>query len=269
MHDRMKPERPELIKPCEELSPYVRYYWVMEYDAPFKVLTFPIGCPQLIFHRGEALYIPELGTRQCKFTISGQVNFPAHIQSDGRLEMIVAVFRPHTIGLFIDTPPYAFYNREIPGYDIENRRLNALAERIFECENTSDCIRLLEQWLLSRINPTLNTRRIACTLQKLFENPSITIGCLAEEACLGKKQYERVFRDCVGMNPKEYARIVKFQKAMEIMQCGDINFAAVAAESGYADQSHFIREFKKMSGHTPNELQRLVDPYSDLFTNPV
>lgn len=78
----------ELIKPCEELRPYVRYYWVLEQDTPFNILTFPIGCPQMIFHRGEPLCIPELLTSQSKFTISGQVNFPAHIRSSGHTEMI-------------------------------------------------------------------------------------------------------------------------------------------------------------------------------------
>ena len=83
----------------EELRPYVRYYWTLKSDKPFSVLTFPIGCPQMIFHRGSPLYIRELSSRQNKFTVSGQVKFPTHIASDGNTEMIVAVFYPHTIGL--------------------------------------------------------------------------------------------------------------------------------------------------------------------------
>ena len=86
----------KIYQPREKLRPYVRYYWVLESDEPFSVLTFPIGCPQIIFHRGNPLYIPELDKSQSYFTISGQVNFPAHIQSCGHLEMIVAVFYPHT-----------------------------------------------------------------------------------------------------------------------------------------------------------------------------
>ena len=102
----------KIYQPREELRPYVRYYWVLKGDEPFSVLTFPIGCPQIVFHKKSPLYIPELNISQSRFTISGQVNFPAHIQSDGSLEMIVAVFYPHTAGMFIDTPPSAFYNME-------------------------------------------------------------------------------------------------------------------------------------------------------------
>ena len=257
------------IKPREELREYVRYYWVLESDEPFSVLTFPIGCPQLIFHRKTPLYIPELTAYQDHFTISGQVNFPAHLQSDGHLEMIVAVFYPHTISLFIDTPPSAFYNLEISGYDIENKQLNEIASRIFDCESTDIGIRTLEEWLRTKIKRSLDIQRIGLSLDSLLINPSTTITALADKACLCKKQYERIFREYVGINPKEYARIVRFQKSMRMLQCGNRNYADIAVACGYSDQSHLIREFKSMSGHTPQSLLKICQPYSDLFTNPV
>ena len=142
---------PTVIKPCSELRPYVRYYWVLKSSAQFRVLTFPIGCPQIIFHRRSPLYIPELSVSQDKFTISGQVNFPAHIASNGDTEMIVAVFYPHTIGVFIDTPPSTFCNSEISGFEIENKSMNELAAKIFDCETTHQCVEIIESWLLSKL----------------------------------------------------------------------------------------------------------------------
>ena len=258
----------KIYQPREELRPYVRYYWVLESDEPFSVLTFPIGCPQIIFHRGNPLYIPELDKSQSYFTISGQVNFPAHIQSCGHLEMIVAVFYPHTIGMFIDTPPSAFYNLEISGYDIENRRLNDIAKRIFECADHRLCIEILDEFLQSKISTSLNICRIGESISTLLRAPSTQVNTLADKACLSKRQYERVFCDTVGMRPKEYARIVRFQKALWLMQRGVDCHAAIAAECGFSDQSHFIRNFKELSGHTPKSLCRYCSPYSDLFTNP-
>ena len=46
------------------------------------------------------------------------------------------------------------------------------------------------------------------------------------------------------------------------------NYAQIALSSGYADQSHFIREFKRFTGHTPVSLSKSAYPYSDLFTDP-
>ena len=49
-----------IYQPKEKLRPYVRYYWVLESDAPFSVLTYPIGCPQMIFHRRTPLFHPRI-----------------------------------------------------------------------------------------------------------------------------------------------------------------------------------------------------------------
>lgn len=259
----------KFYRPSEALRPYVRYYWVLESDEPFSVLTFPIGCPQLIFHWKTPLYIPELGVSQTQFAISGQVNFPAHICSDGHLGMIVAVFYPHTVGMFIGESPSAFYNLEIPGDDICNRRLSDLAARVIECKSEDDGIRLIDNWLLSRISPTLNIARIGDAVGRLMLLPSASVEKLAGGACLGKRQFERVFMQLVGMNPKEYARVVRFQKAMWLMQRGVSDYSGIAFDCGYADQSHFIREFRAMSGHTPTSLPNYCAPYSDLYANPI
>lgn len=259
----------KIIRPRKELRPYVRYYWALETDQPFSVLTFPIGCPQMIFHRKSPLYIPEIGRCQSRFTVSGQVNFPAHISSDGDTEMIVAVFYPHTIGMFIDTPPSAFYNLEISGYDIDNRSFSELADRVFECSDTPTAISLIEQWLASGIKHTLNIDRIGASLSAMLRSASASVETLASTACLGKKQFERLFRQYVGMNPKEYGRIVRFQRALRMMQLGSSDYADIAYATGYSDQSHFIREFRQFSGLTPRLLVEYQTPYSDLYTVPV
>ena len=259
----------KIIRPRKDLQRYVRYYWVLESDEPFSVLTFPIGCPQMIFHRRTPLFIPKLSCRQDKFTISGQVNFPAHIASDGDTEMIVAVFYPHTIGMFIETPPSTFYNQEISGYDIVNKQLNLLADRIFDCADSETAVSLIEQWLTTRIAPSWNIERIGASLAALLRSPSTSVENLAGIACLGKKQYGRLFLEYVGMNPKEYGRIARFQRALRMMQLGSRDYAGIAYANGYSDQSHFIRDFRQFSGMTPKQLTEYQVPYSDLYTMPV
>ena len=73
----------KFYKPCELLQPYVRYYWVFKSDQVLNTYTFPICCPQIIFHKQDPLYIAELDTVQSRLTISGQVNFSSHLCADG------------------------------------------------------------------------------------------------------------------------------------------------------------------------------------------
>ena len=266
----------QFYKPCKELQPYVRYYWVFKSNQPLNTLTFPIGCPQIIFHKQTPLYIPELNTAQSEFTISGQVNYPSHLCADGNVEMIVVVFQPYVLKAFLNLPISLLHNQEVSGYDFENKNLKQLAAQIFDCENASLCISIIEQWLLLQIADALtsktayNIQRITATIKRLFVMPAIPVTELASIACLGKKQFERLFNELVGANPKEYARIVRFQKSLKLLQhySEDTNLAQLAYKCGYADQSHFIREFKQFSGYTPLSLLNVCKPYSDLFNNP-
>ena len=145
-------------KPCKELQPYIRYYWVFKSNQPLNTLTFPIGCPQIIFHKQTPLYIPELRTVQSEFTVSGQVNYPSHFYADGNVEMIVVVFQPYTLKAFLNLPISLLHNQEVSGYDLENENLKQLAAQIFDCKNTNLCIAIIEQWLLSQIADVLTSK---------------------------------------------------------------------------------------------------------------
>lgn len=266
----------KFYKPCKLLQPYVRYYWVFNSCQMMNTYTFPIGCPQIIFHKRTPLFIPELGTTQNELTISGQVNFSSRLKADGDVEMIVVVFYPHTMNMFLNTPASSFYNQEISGYDIEDKQLNELTTQVFDCENNNICVNLIEEWLLSRLSMnshdvTYRVKRINAAIDKLCVAPYTLVTELSSTCCLGKKQFEREFYLHVGMNPKEYSRIVRFQKALKLMQHqqGKTNQVDLAYTSGYADQSHLIREFKKLCGYTPLSLLEVSTPYSDLFTTPI
>ncbi len=267
----------QFYKPCKLLQPYVRYYWVFKSNQSLNTLTFPVGCPQIIFHKQVPLYIPELNTTQYKLTISGQVNFSSHLYADGNVEMIVIVFYPHTMRLFTSIPTSLFYNKEVAGYSIENKELKELYTRISDSEDDALCISYIEKWLLSQIADSsyetmYGTKRIDAVMREILIHHRTSVTELSSIACLSKKQFERSFNSLVGVNPKEYIRIVRFQKALAYMQNvseKEINLAQIAYASGYADQSHFIREFKKFCGYTPMSLLKVASPYSDLFTNPV
>ena len=108
-------------------------------------------------------------------------------------------------------------------------------------------------------------------IKQLCAAPYTLVTELSSNCCLGKKQFEREFYSYIGMNPKEYSRIVRFQKTLRQMQNqqGKINQVDLAYSNGYSDQSHLIREFKKLCGYTPLTLLKVSTPYSDFFTTPV
>ncbi|MCM1078387.1 MAG: AraC family transcriptional regulator [Bacteroidales bacterium] len=259
-----------IYKPCGPLRGYVRHYWVLRDSWQACALTFPTGSPQMLFHKRTPLFIPEISAEQSRLTISGQVNFPSHLSCRGDTEMIAVVFYPHTAGIFTGTPPSKFHNLEISGYDLGDKDLADLAARIFSCEDNNLCISFIERWLLARLygcGSLLDVRRIGHAVGRLMTSPQTTVTELADLTCLSRKQFGRVFCSSVGMMPKEYTRIVRFQKSLWMMQQGQRDYVRIAHGCGYSDQSHFIREFRKFSGHTPVTIFRECIPYSDLFTS--
>lgn len=262
----------EFFRPTTELRPFVRYYWILRSEVERQALTFPIGCPQLIFHQESCFFLPELDSCQARFSISGQVNFPALISSNGKVETIVVVFRPQALTTIFRVPVAIFYNCEIDGYALGDRGLNQLADRVLNVDSAEEAVAMIDQWLVARLSeaglPAFN--RIEAVLRYLSTDiASARVEEMSRQACLSRKQFERVFFNTVGMNPKEYASVVRFQRALWLMQSGVEDQLDMVSHCGYADQSHFIRECRRFSGLTPRRLIKSGAACSELFTSPV
>jgi len=70
---------------------------------------------------------------------------------------------------------------------------------------------------------------------------------------MSPRNFNRKFIDAMGVSPKKYNRIIRFQKIINLFSSNktNLNLTALAYEFGYADQSHFIRDFADFSGITP------------------
>ncbi|MEM7167279.1 MAG: helix-turn-helix domain-containing protein [Planctomycetota bacterium] len=88
---------------------------------------------------------------------------------------------------------------------------------------------------------------------------------LARSVHCSDRQLERVFRDEVGMTPKVYARIVRFQSVLRRHVVGR-SWAELAVECGYSDQAHLIRDFRSFAGVAPAAYFRGDHVLSDHFT---
>src|SRR5580700_8275792 len=79
----------------------------------------------------------------------------------------------------------------------------------------------------------------------------ISVSSLAKRVNLSNRQLERRFLDTVGMTPKRFCRIRRFQRVLQAMEEPCANWADAAVECGYYDQAHLIRDFRRFSGLTP------------------
>ncbi|MDR0207510.1 MAG: helix-turn-helix domain-containing protein [Bacteroidales bacterium] len=95
---------------------------------------------------------------------------------------------------------------------------------------------------------------------------NINVNQMASEACLSRKQFERIFAEHIGISPKKYLKIIRFQSAIfQKQQNNNLNMTELSYESGYFDQSHFINDFKSLSGLTPKQYFAENEICSDFF----
>lgn len=261
-----------MIKPAPALAPYVRHYWILEIDevVPVRERVLPIGCVQLVFHRGVSLFLPKEGRLQPRTMICGHTVGFSDVLSTGRLEMITVVFQPHAAKAFLHIPVRLFHGQSVAMDEVEDKEFKELTRQVGDAVNHDDCIRLIESFLIRRLYtfPEYEMKRVAAVLHEIDVCPRVDIPRLSSVACLGDKQLRRVFTDYMGATPKEFVRIVRMQRALFMLQQDVATpFAQVAYACGFSDQSHMIREFKLFSGYTPAEYLAVCAPYSDYFSH--
>ena len=79
-----------------------------------------------------------------------------------------------------------------------------------------------------------------------------TMETMAARYGITARYMQQLFVQYTGLTPKLYNQINRFQKSLRLVTAGNESLTAIAYECGYADQSHFIREFKTFTGHTPS-----------------
>jgi AraC-like DNA-binding protein len=259
----------QIIQPSPLLAPYVKHYWFMTINSVKQAFEriVPTGMTCLMFHRGERLFSVSKNEFQSRAFLSGVNTTFSDLSYQGKIDMISVEFRPAGAKAFFKMPMIELCGQSINIDTLSDQELSDLEKRLFETSDLKTCVSLIEQFLYKRIHQlkTYNLKRMNAVTHAIYSGQQ-NIETLAQTACLGYKQFKRVFTDYVGANPKDYLRVVRFQKSLHTLQTQpNINFAQLAYNCGYFDQAHFIKDFKQFSGYTPTEYTAVCAPHSDFF----
>ena len=260
----------KFISPSLALIPFIRHYWILNVDTLYiSERITPIGCMQMVFHRGDRMYSLTENEMQPQTFIGGQSIGYLDLQSVGKINMIVIVFQPHGVKPFFRMPMCDFLSRNVSIADLEDKSLLELEDRVLNASTDEHAIKLIEQFLFLRLYDfdSYNYRRMGEVLKVIDNKNQLTVSSLSDAACLSYKQFSRIFTEYVGATPKEFTRIVRFQRALFMMQNNpSIDLMDLILTCGFYDQPHMIKEFKAFSGYTLNEYLAACQPYSDYFT---
>jgi AraC-like DNA-binding protein len=250
----------ELIKPHIALQNYLQDYCIVETNAAADFLplekVYPTGNCCLVLHYGTPSKFRkknEVAYVESNLMLCGQQTHYYDLSLSGNTGMVLITFKPNGLTAFFDCPASEITNENVSLDLVTGTEAGKLADKLTNAQNNLQRISIVDHFLMSRMKLNKDFERIDLAV-RLIENSNgqIKTHQLSQEVCLGIKQFERLFSWHVGVNPKKFANIIRFQHVLKMKnQQTNLNLLELAFENGYYDQSHFSRDFKEFTGQSP------------------
>jgi AraC-like DNA-binding protein len=214
----------------------------------------------LIINLGEPIFIVggdgrEITLRSGEGFVAGVHLRPALSRSTGMQRGVQVELPLSTLRRLLGLPMHELIDRVIPLHDLLGRRSDGMTVSLAAADSLQARTVLLEAALLRRLRETAALdRRQLQALHLLRTRSDLDINAIGAAIGYSRKHLADRVRDAVGVGPRSYRRLLRFQGLMRLVTAATMpDWAALAQTAGYCDQSHLIREFGEFAGMTPTE----------------
>ncbi|WFC43515.1 AraC family transcriptional regulator [Pseudoxanthomonas sp. SE1] len=170
---------------------------------------------------------------------------------------VLARLQPGTYETVLGVSASELMGRTVPIEDLwGHARAQRLRAQLAEAPDMDTAGGLLEAAVAKRMAGGKVAGAMPAFLPIALEKLQVaSVGTVARELGVSERHLRRVLHEVLGVGPKTYARLKRFEQAVRAAQSGeDINWSAIAADAGYYDQAHLIADFQAMAGCTPRRL---------------
>lgn len=244
------------FRPAAELEPFVEHYWTVAWDLVEPVVRELLPHPSLnlSFEEGSAGAVSPriVGVHTGRFTR----------RLAGRGRVLSVKFRPGGFRPWLGRSVSELTDREVPAAGVFGDEVVGVAERVLATPDPAVALEELDAYLRAERPDRDETAELAGRIveRAAVDRALLRVEQLAEAAGLGVRRLQRLFADCVGVSPKWVLQRYRLHEAVErIAGGGEIDWADLALDLGYADQAHFIRDFRRLVGRTPAEYERTLE----------
>jgi AraC-like DNA-binding protein len=228
-------------------------------DGNTELIIDLMETPQYI-HDNHTLEIIQV----CRHAwVSGVRTRPITIPAGTNNKLLVVAFKKGAAHPFYSFPMSELTDSVVMADLVFGNAISELREQLCSARSVSEMFCWVEFFLLAKAGDQLHANPISKCIQHaithITSQPDVlSFQSLSNHIGYSQKHFIDLFRKQVGVAPKQYLKIMRFQKAIhETTRGHSINWSRLASESGFYDQAHFIHDFKEFSGFTPNEyLQR-------------
>ncbi|HEX7798570.1 MAG TPA: AraC family transcriptional regulator [Vicinamibacterales bacterium] len=191
-------------------------------------------------------------------SVTGPMSEVGRTTGSDRPDMIGVYFRPGRAAAFLSAAMPDLTDLSVAIDDVWGTAGLRLAEDLADLDEAIRIERLeshLVAMQLGRPRPSSSIEMTAVTAHMLRHRGRVTIDAMARHAGVSRQHFSRQFREQLGIAPKLYCRLARFQAGLAPAHSQEtIGWAETALDLGYADQSHMIAEFRQFSSLTPQAL---------------
>ena len=233
--------------PKRPLSGYIETFWAYEaYGAGrARERVLPTGTSEIVFLLGDDRRSP---------VVCGAHSESFIIDTADRPMMLGVHFKPGGAVPFLKVPANELGNVHAPLDAVWGALASEVKERLLEARTWRARFRIIERVLLAQLtSPVAPHPAVAFAVGSIQAIPHMqTIGRITERVGLSPRRFIEVFSAEVGLTPKVFSRVLRFQRVLALIRRDrQIDWADVAVAGGYYDQAHFIHEFRAFSGMNP------------------
>lgn len=250
------------ILPSGHLAEYVDYYFLIEkerFEHTLPVEVFPAPQAEMVFTYGdESSSYSAIGDSEKQlssdYAISGFFTQKVTYRNARKLGVIMVGFKPWGIQPFLGFSVADITNQNLDLRDIYPTKISGLENEIRSVKTDEARISIIEKFLsgILRIHkPDLLINEAVKQLSQC--NGQIPIRALAEKFHLCEKQFKRRFVRTLGITPKLFSRLARFQYLLSLMDSAQVQLLDIAIQTGFYDESHFIREFRDFTNTSPKK----------------
>ena len=249
------------FQPSPLLQPFVRFYWQYEgagsVHKPYYHRSMADSGVEFIFHyKGQ--FTPEGHTEvDPNILLYGPNLTPRRFCTTEEFGIFGVYMHPFAVQQLFNIP-----TSEIACHHAEPMQIGLpqdfLEDEMFGTHTVSDRISIIESFLSSYlIHIDDDGVRMQHLIRSLEDRPArMTLKNLATEVHLSTRSFQRKFKSLTGFSIKTYLRLVRYRRAIQLLHKPECQLASVAYQAGYYDQSHFIHDFRALTGLSPGVYHR-------------
>ena len=260
--------------PGPPLGSFVQLLWLYRSYEPAhqqqKERLMPDGSVALVINLrdDEVRTYDRIHIEKCR-TMPGAVVCGVHtenfvIDTAEQADVVGVQFRPGGAFPFLGVPPSETHNLHVPLEDLWGSFARELRERLLGARTEAETFEILERALLARARSGFDKHpAVAFALKEFQAAPQgTTIRGVTERIGLSARRFADVFAKEVGLTPKLFCRVRRFQRVLRVIRGGrEIDWAEIALSCGYYDQAHFNHDFKAFSGINPSTYLAACTPH--------